>query len=247
MGCRLFNSFYGDFLLYLVVYFGVYLLYPIYMGNFFEITNSEYEITERGYCVECQKNLPPRKTKYCSKECCDTAIKKSQDHYLNEQKTFRCVRCRKEFKYEKHKSAVYCSTECQKQTQYDNNRSDFSKTDVTQDLRTDGKLGRDWLPACALPLKVMRVVEAEADNNFVWEDMAEINKILEEELPVARYANGKVYQPDVSQAELRKQKAHEWVMINRGLSRKEIHKYGKRKEFMALVKNKSDTDTSTED
>jgi len=216
------------------------------MAMFYEITNQEYEFTEHGYCVECQKvPLPPRKTKYCSKKCRDIAIKKSQGRFINEQKTFICVRCEKEVKYERHKSSVYCSKECERQTAYEKNRSDFGKKRVTEDLRTDGKLGRDWLPACALPLKVMRIVEAEADNNFVWEDIQEIDKIIAEELPIARYADGTVYVSEVSNDELRRQRAHEQIMMDKGFGRRTRH--GKRKEFMASVKNQSNANTFTED
>jgi hypothetical protein len=215
------------------------------MAMFYEITNQEYEFTEHGYCVECQKvPLPPRKTKYCSKKCRDIAIKKSQNRFINEQKTCVCVRCEKEFQYEKHKSSVYCSKECERQTAYEKNRSDFGKKRVTEDLRTDGKIGRDWLPACALPLKVMRIVEAEADNNFVWEDIQEIDKIIAEELPIARYADGTVYVSEVGYDELRRQRAHEQIMMDKGFGRRSRH--GKRKEFMASVKNQPNTDTSTE-
>ena len=216
------------------------------MAMFYEITNQEYEFTEHGYCVECQKvPLPPRKTKYCSDDCRETAYKKSRGSFVNEQKTCVCVRCEKEFQYEKHKSSVYCSKECQNQTAYEKNRSDFGKKRVTEDLRTDGKIGRDWLPACALPLKVMRIVEAEADNNFVWEDIQEIDKIIAEELPIARYADGTVYVSEVGYDELRRQRAHEQIMMDKGFGRRSRH--GKRKEFMALVKNQPNTDTSTED
>ena len=215
------------------------------MATFYEITNQEYEFTEHNYCVECQKvPLPPRKTKYCSKKCRDLSTKKARGNFVNEQKTCVCVRCEKKFQYDRHKSSVYCSKECEKQTQYEKNRSVFGKKRVTQDLRTDGKIGRDWLPACALPLKVMRVVEAEADNNFVWEDVNEIDKIIAEELPVARYADGTVYVSEVGLEELRRQKAHEKIMIEKGFGRKARH--GERKKFMALVKNQPNTDTSTE-
>jgi len=216
------------------------------MATFYEITNQEYEFTEHGYCVECQKvPLPPRKTKYCSANCREIAYKKARGGFVNEQKTCVCVRCEKEFQYERHKSSVYCSKECERQTAYEKNRSDFSKKRVTQDLRTDGKIGRDWLPACALPLKVMRIVEAEADNNFVWEDMQEIDKIIAEELPIARYADGTVYVSEISNDELRRQKAHEQIMMEKGFGRRTRH--GKRKEFMALVKNQPNANTSTED
>ena len=91
----------------------------------------------------------------------------------------------------------------------------------------------------------MRIVEAEADNNFVWEDIQEIDKIIAEELPIARYADGTVYVSEVGLEELRRQKAHEKIMIEKGFGRKARH--GKRKEFMASVKNQPNANTPTKD
>lgn len=215
------------------------------MGKLYEITNQEYQITERGHCAECEKNLPPRKTKYCSKECNDLSIKKSRGSFVNEQKTCVCVRCEKEFQYKKRKSSVYCSKECQTQTAYETNRSDFSIKSITKGLRDDGhKTTSEWMQGgVLLPQPLLDVLEF-APSNAVWEDPQNIDKIISEELPIARYSDGTVYVSEVGYHELRKQKAHEQIMIDKGFGRKARH--GERKKFMALVKNQPNTDTSTE-
>jgi len=215
------------------------------MGKLYEITNQEYQITERGHCAECEKNLPPRKTKYCSKECNALSIKKSRGSFVNEQKTCVCVRCEKEFQYEKHKSSVYCSKECRTQTAYETNRSDFSIKSITKGLRDDGhKTTSEWMQGgVLLPQPLLDVLEF-APSNAVWEDPQNIDKIISEELPIAKYSDGTAYVSEVGYHELRKQKAHEQIMIDKGFGRRG---HGKRKKFMALVKNQPNTDTSTED
>ena len=162
------------------------------MGKLYEITNAEYLDTSKGLCIMCDKNyIPPKSQKYCSVECSQIAVKKARGTFVNEQKTCVCVRCEKEFQYGKHKSSVYCSTECQNQTTYENNRSIFSKKSITKGLRDDGhKTTSEWMQGgVLLPQPLLDALEF-APSNIVWEDTHIIDKIIAEELPRARYQDG---------------------------------------------------------
>ena len=199
------------------------------MGKLYEITNAEYLDTSKGLCIMCDKNyIPPRSQKYCSAECSQIAVKKARGTFVNEQKTCVCVRCEKEFQYQKHKSSVYCSTECQSQTAYEKNRSAFSIKSITKGLRDDGhKTTSEWMQGgVLLPQPLLDALEF-APSNIVWEDTHIIDKIIAEELPQARYQDGS--------------------FVTNTLYKGWEYYYGKRKESVASDEDQSTEDTFTED
>tara|TARA_R110000796_G_C14387504_1_gene416029 strand:+ start:9 stop:710 length:702 start_codon:yes stop_codon:yes gene_type:complete len=227
------------------------------MAKIYEITNAEYLNTSKGLCIECNKKyIPPKSQKYCSTKCsvlhfAKLTGKSDPDHIS------KCVQCFKEYKHSDPKSvSAYCSQTCKKNAIYSEKKSDFSKKKVTGGLRNDGnKTTSEWMQGgVLLPQQLLDVLEF-APSNAIWEDIHEIDRIIQEELPVATYADGTAYVSEVPHYITKQQHIHELIMMDRGLSRKQVgktnlleltekgnlNKYGKRKKSLA-----SDEDESTE-
>ena len=174
-----------------------------YFSNY--LTNEQLEAEEsKGICPVCEKNeIKGTQIKYCSAEC---RIKfNAQLNYptTREPVDRNCIKCDITF----IGAGFYCSKECKKEAQYENNKNPVSRYTKGEKAKLKKKNrerqgGKNWFfgdPAWLgggvlsnLPNKVSYLITCIPDQPYVEEDMDEINKILEEELPTPRYKNGKI-------------------------------------------------------
>ena len=101
-----------------------------------------------------------------------------------------CVYCGDELPLERQ-TKLYCSDWCQKQDQYAKNRDPYS---VGATGWREGLLRKDGLPMMSVEQDILELAEEHEEDKFIVEDSFELALIIAEELPTARYSNGRVYQ-----------------------------------------------------
>jgi hypothetical protein len=129
---------------------------------------------------------------------------------------------------------LYCSPECEKEVLYKKNKNPLSGHTDNHKAKLKKKNrerqgGTNWFfgdPAWLgggvlsnLPNKVSYLITCIPDQPYVEEDMDEINKILEEELPTPRYKNGKTMRKISgikARRKIRKMKAYKAINWDRG-------------------------------
>jgi len=157
-------------------------------------------LTTHDVCLYCKTKpiLKPRK-KFCSIECTHAYHQPPKKTRVN--KELKCNWCKKTFVSKKGTPLYFCSKDCYNQEQYEKNRG-FSRKDVSRiveshvdvDLSSDSYRFNGWLAGqITLPDKVMSTLQTLPNDPYVYEDMAEINKIIIEELPPATYVGGAPY------------------------------------------------------
>jgi len=216
-----------------------------YFTNY--LTDEQLEAQEnKGLCPVCKKNqIKGRQTKYCSTECrtifnreqCKENNKKNPlYHKLPDQRDRTCVHCSKEYVWIKGTGMKlnYCSPECEKEVLYkknknplsvhvDNHKAKLKKKNLERQGGKNFFFGDPaWLGGAVLrnlPSKVSYLITCIPDQPYVEEDMDEINKILEEELPKPRYKNGKIARKisgRKARRKIRKMKAYKGINWDRG-------------------------------
>ena len=198
----------------------------------------------KGYCNSCEKELYGRKRLYCDVEC-RNAVLYPLYAYDNHGRT--CAHCGALFIGKEN----YCSTQCKKVVQYENNKNEYynPRTEASTNLYRDYSVS-----TVALPNKISAIVDDLPDSPCIVEDTQELDRIIAGELSKAKYADGRVYQPEVSRETLRRMKAlnsiayekGEYISFGHDSERvKEIRINGKRKKFMVVDEKESTSDTFT--
>jgi len=256
-----------------------------YFSNY--LTDEQLEAEEsKGLCPVCKKNqIKGKQVKYCSTECrmivnkeqCKEHSKKNPlYHKLPDQRDRTCVHCSKEFVWKKATGMQlnYCSDKCRKEAHYKKNKNPLSTHTDKHKIKLKKKNrerqgGKNWFfgdPAWLgggilsnLPSKVSYLITCIPDQPYVEEDMEEINRILEEELPTPRYKNGKIARKlsgKKAARKTRKMKAYKGINWDRGAggplkdSDKKLfglRKFnnGEREEPVVIDEKESTTDTPT--
>ena len=233
-----------------LLYFERIALYYIGMGfyiNNLDVFSKQEILEQKGKCQQCKtKPITGSRKKFCSDECGiafhnNVNGKKLKDR-LGEE--LECNWCGQLYTWSKGRSRFYCSTECNNQRRYKNNKS-FSKADVSK-LDTDLAIHSDayrfdgWLSGHLIRNdKVNAALDTLPNKPYVWENLLEINRILMEELPPPRYTNGKMYHKTGTLAHWKSN----FYSFQQHARRR--HKNGKRKESMAIDEEKSSSDSPT--
>ena len=159
-----------------------------------------------------------------------------------------CNSCGKELYGRKR---LYCDVECR------NIIVNIERINEYYTPRTEAStnLYRDYsVSTVALPNKISAIVDDLPDSPCIVEDTQELDRIIAGELSKAKYADGRVYQPEVSRETLRRMKAlnsiayekGEYISFGHDSERvKEIRINGKRKKFMVVDEKESTSDTFT--
>ena len=156
--------------------------------NFYWLQNQKpKKISKPQPCAFCKKEFNhPQKRKYCSTVCRVEAH--SLRHQVNDyDKERNCVRCGNILPYGK---ATYCSDECYKEQQYENNRNPLS-TYGTGERASLIPYEPNVMPTHSVDPDVLAQAElyVECHGSGIKEDMDEINRIIMEEnwIHPARY------------------------------------------------------------
>jgi len=241
-----------------------------YFTNY--LTDEQLEAEEsKGICPVCKKNqIKGRQTKYCSAEC---RIKFNAQ--LNKQRYYpttrepidrNCIKCGITF----IGAGFYCSKECKKEAQYENNKNPVSRYRKGEKAKLKKKNrerqgGKNWffgdpawLGGAVVNSEISYLITCIPDQPYTQEDPDEIRKILEE-LPLPRYKNGKIARKTTGRKAARKgRKARAYKAINYERGRtgpiqnidKKLFKLlkfddGEREEPVVIDEKESTTDTST--
>jgi len=144
----------------------------------------------------------------------------------------------------------YCSTECKRGASYEKNKNRLYNP------RTDGSRNdyRDYsVDAVTLPNRVSSIVDTLPNTPRIVEDTQELDRIIAGELPKAKYADGKVYKPEVPRETLRRVSVLNSIAYEKGKHTAVFHRErvkelifnGKRKESMVIDEEESTSDTPT--
>ena len=242
-----------------------------YFTNY--LTDEQLEAEEsKGICPVCKKNqIKGTQIKYCSAECrikFNAQLSKEYHYPTNREPVERnCVKCDITF----IGTTVYCSPKCRKETQYEKNKNPLSLHHKGEKAKLKKK-NRErqggnsfffgdpaWLKGGVVNSEISYLITCIPDQPYTQEDPDEILKILEEELPMPRYKNGKIARKTTGQKaarKARKARAYRGINYDRGAggpigkSDKKLFKLLKfddveREEPVVIDEKESTTDTST--
>ena len=222
-------------------------------------------------CKECAAPLYGMRRKYCSTKCTDKYRNQLKPKYqklssINAPRS--CVHCTVEFYKSDSGLLNYCSTHCQKQKQYSNNKDPHSTYGSGKRKQVlDGKYQK-WCQCsyseAVIDNDVLNHIEYLCtDEPFIEEDMEYIERVMKEEYIPPVYSNGTPYKRDAISMEMRKKNlywckdpmrtrfrfksANSWKRKPYKVLKQRLvkQKYGERKKFMASIKNKSLRNTPT--
>jgi len=203
--------------------------------------------TIHGICLYCKtKPITGSRRKFCSLECAHAYHQPPKKTRAN--KKLKCNWCAKIFAWEKGKPRNYCSKDCYNQKQYEKNRGfsrkDVSRIDTDMDLTSDSYRFHRWLPGHIIMNEEVTATLANLPNKpYIYEDMAELNRIIIEELPPATCVDGKKYKRKNGKGFSRNYlRLSRNTLPNKSLNWKTN---GKGKEPVAVDEEKSPPDTPT--
>ena len=197
--------------------------------------------TVHGVCLQCKtKPITGSRKKFCSIECGQKYHQRPKKRRTN--KKSKCNWCSEIFVPKSGTPQFYCSKDCYNQQQYEKNRG-FSRTDVSRivdshvdvDLSSDSYRFNGWLPGHIIMNDEITATLANLPNKpYIYEDMAELNRIIIEELSPATCIDGTFYK----KSKLNNFRKLDFKILNKRLN-------GKRKEPVAIDEEKSSSDTPT--
>ena len=197
--------------------------------------------TVHGVCLQCKtKPITGSRKKFCSIECGQKYHQRPKKRRTN--KKVKCNWCSEIFVPKKGTPQYYCSKDCYNQKIYEQ-RKGFSRTDVSRivdshidvDLSSDSYRFNGWLPGHIIMNDEITATLVNLPNKpYIYEDVAELNRIIIEELPPATLDGGIPY----IKSNLNNFRKLDFKILNKRLN-------GKRKEPVAVDEEKSSSDTPT--